>query len=54
MDDLPKPTKELQRRTEDLGLEKGLNKTTLVQISTTGKGPRGPGFYVSRAELDSA
>ncbi|KAK1927825.1 hypothetical protein DB88DRAFT_479390 [Papiliotrema laurentii] len=45
MDDLPKPTKDLQRRTEDLGLEKGLNKTTLVQISTSGKGPRGPGFY---------
>ncbi|WVQ78912.1 hypothetical protein IAT38_001003 [Cryptococcus sp. DSM 104549] len=44
-DDLPKPTKALQAREEDLGLNKNLNKTMLVQTSTTGKGPRGAGFY---------
>lgn len=34
-------------RTEDLGIEKNLNKTMIVQTSTTGTGPRGAGFYVS-------
>lgn len=34
-------------RTEDLGLHKNLNKTILVTTTTTGKGPRGAGFYVS-------
>lgn len=45
-DDLPKPTELLKARTEDLGLTKNLNKTMLVTTSTTGKGPRGAGFYV--------
>ncbi|KAL0245396.1 hypothetical protein I308_104519 [Cryptococcus tetragattii IND107] len=44
-DDLPKPTELLKARTEDLGLTKNLNKTMLVTTSTTGKGPRGAGFY---------
>lgn len=47
MEDLPKATKKLEARTEDLGIEKNLNKTVLVQTTTTGKGPRGAGFYVS-------
>lgn len=47
---MPKPTKLLQARTEDLGLHKNLNKTMLVQTTTTGKGPRGAGFYVSRLQ----
>lgn len=47
-DDLPKPTKELQAREGDLGIEKNLNKTMLVQGGTLGgRGPKGPGFYVS-------
>ncbi|WWC86015.1 uncharacterized protein L201_000886 [Kwoniella dendrophila CBS 6074] len=44
-DDLPKPTKNLEARKEDLDLNKNLNKTMLVQTSTTGKGPKGAGFY---------
>lgn len=47
-DDLPKPTKELQAREGDLGIEKNLNKTMLVQGSSGGRGPKGPGFYVCR------
>lgn len=47
MDDLPKPTEHMKQRTEDVGINKNLNKTMLVQTSTTGKGPRGAGFYVS-------
>jgi hypothetical protein len=34
-------------RTEDLEIEKNLNKTMIVQTSTTGTGQRGAGFYVS-------
>jgi U4/U6.U5 tri-snRNP component SNU23 len=49
-DDLPKPTEALKMRTEDLGIEKNLNKTMIVQTSTTGTGPRGAGFYVSYSE----
>ncbi|KAK8861725.1 hypothetical protein IAR55_002548 [Kwoniella newhampshirensis] len=45
MDDLPKPTKALEARSEALDLNKNLNKTMLVQTTTTGKGPRGAGFY---------
>ena len=45
-DGLPKPTEALKMRTEDLGIEKNLNKTMIVQTSTTGAGPRGAGFYV--------
>jgi U4/U6.U5 tri-snRNP component SNU23 len=45
--DVPKPTKKLEARKEDLNLEKNLNKTVLVQTTTSGKGPRGAGFYVS-------
>ncbi|ORX35320.1 hypothetical protein BD324DRAFT_632328 [Kockovaella imperatae] len=45
IEDLPKPTKALEARTEDLGLEKNLNKTMLVQTSTTGRGPKGAGYY---------
>jgi hypothetical protein len=41
---LPKPTKALQAREEDLGIEKNLGKTMVV--NTAGKGP-GAGFYVS-------
>ncbi|EIW66526.1 hypothetical protein M231_02294 [Tremella mesenterica] len=44
-EDLPKPTKNMQQRTEDVGLNKDLNKTMLVQTTSTGKGPKGPGFY---------
>ena len=33
-------------RTEDLEIEKNLNKTMIVQTSTTGTGQRGAGFYV--------
>ncbi|WVR03680.1 hypothetical protein IAU60_000675 [Kwoniella sp. DSM 27419] len=44
-DDLPKPTKALEARKDDLDLTKNLNKTMLVQTTTTGKGPRGAGFY---------
>jgi hypothetical protein len=51
MDDLPKPTEHMKQRTEDVGINKNLNKTMLVQTSTTGKGPRGAGFYVSEAIL---
>lgn len=45
-EDLPKPTKALEARSEDLGIDKNLGKTVLVQTTTTGKGPRGAGFYV--------
>lgn len=41
---LPKPTKSLEARKEDLEIEKNLGKSMLV--SGTGKGP-GAGFYVS-------
>ncbi|OCF44071.1 hypothetical protein I317_02024 [Kwoniella heveanensis CBS 569] len=47
-DDLPAPTKKLEfndARKSDMDLNKNLNKTMLVQTSTTGKGPRGAGFY---------
>jgi hypothetical protein len=50
MDDMPKPTEHMKQRTEDVGINKNLNKTMLVQTST-GKGPRGAGFYVSKATL---
>ena len=46
-DDLPKPTENMKQRTEDVGIDKNLNKTVLVQTTTTGHGPRGAGFYVS-------
>jgi U4/U6.U5 tri-snRNP component SNU23 len=52
-DDLPKPTEHMKQRTEDLGIEKNLNKTVLVQATTTGKGPRGAGFYVRKVPLRS-
>ncbi|WVF65991.1 hypothetical protein IAT40_000729 [Kwoniella sp. CBS 6097] len=47
-DDHPAPTKKLEftdARKSDMDLNKNLNKTMLVQTSTTGKGPRGAGFY---------
>ncbi|WVQ93624.1 hypothetical protein IAU59_000700 [Kwoniella sp. CBS 9459] len=47
-DDLPAPTKKLEftdARKSDMDLNKNLNKTMLVQTGTTGKGPRGAGFY---------
>ncbi|WVW82053.1 hypothetical protein I302_104058 [Kwoniella bestiolae CBS 10118] len=44
-DDMPKPTKNLEARKDELDLNKNLNKTMLVQTSTTGKGPKGAGFY---------
>ncbi|WRT63926.1 uncharacterized protein IL334_000853 [Kwoniella shivajii] len=50
-DDLPKPTKNLEARKEDLDLNKNLNKTMLVQTTTTGKGPRGAGFYCEMCNL---
>lgn len=34
-----------------MGIEKNLGKTVLVQTTTTGKGPRGAGFYVSLLSL---
>jgi hypothetical protein len=40
----PKPTKALEAREEDLGIEKNLGKSML--IAAGGKGP-GAGFYVS-------
>jgi hypothetical protein len=43
--DLPKPTQALQARKEDLGIDKNLGKTIVVNQSAGGKGP---GFYVSR------
>ncbi|KAK4686172.1 U4/U6.U5 tri-snRNP component SNU23, partial [Tremellales sp. Uapishka_1] len=43
--ELPKPTKNAEQRTGDLGIEKNLNKTMLVQTNTTGPGQRGGGFY---------
>lgn len=49
MDNLPEATESLKQRTDDLGLEKNLNKTMIVTTTAAGngKGPRGPGFYVS-------
>ncbi|WWD09171.1 hypothetical protein V865_007293 [Kwoniella europaea PYCC6329] len=44
-DDMPKPTKNLEARKDDLDLNKNLNKTMLVQTTASGKGPRGAGFY---------
>ncbi|WWC66608.1 uncharacterized protein I206_100511 [Kwoniella pini CBS 10737] len=44
-EDMPAPTKALEARKEELDLNKNLNKTMLVQTSTTGKGPKGAGFY---------
>ncbi|GHJ86994.1 hypothetical protein NliqN6_3396 [Naganishia liquefaciens] len=40
--DLPKPTQALQARTQDLEIEKNLNKTIVVNQSA---GRKGPGFY---------
>ncbi|RSH94855.1 hypothetical protein EHS25_004661 [Saitozyma podzolica] len=51
MDDMPKPTEHMKQRTEDVGINKNLNKTMLVQTSTTGKGPRGAGFYTLKDSL---
>lgn len=48
-DDLPKPTKALEMRTDELDINKNVNKTMIVQTSTSGTGPRGAGFYVSKA-----
>jgi len=45
-DDRPEPTQSLQAR-EALDLNKNVGKTQIVQSGTTGKGPKGPGFYVS-------
>jgi U4/U6.U5 tri-snRNP component SNU23 len=50
-EDLPKATKALQAREEDLEINKNLNKTVLVSTTTTGKGPRGAGFYVSDSSV---
>jgi len=49
-DDRPEPTQSLQAR-EALDLNKNVGKTQIVQSSTSGKGPKGPGFYVSRCIL---
>jgi U4/U6.U5 tri-snRNP component SNU23 len=57
MDNLPEATESLKQRTDDLGLEKNLNKTMIVTTTAAGngKGPRGPGFYVSSPHvLDGA
>ncbi len=43
-DALPKPTRKLEARTEDLGIEKNLNKTMLV-TAVGGKTAK-PGFFV--------
>jgi U4/U6.U5 tri-snRNP component SNU23 len=45
-DDRPEPTQSLQAR-EALDLNKNVGKTQIVQSGTSGKGPKGPGFYVS-------
>jgi U4/U6.U5 tri-snRNP component SNU23 len=45
-DDRPEPTQSLQAR-EALDLNKNVGKTQIVQTTTSGKGPKGPGFYVS-------
>lgn len=49
LDELPEATESLKQRTETIDLEKNLNKTMLVSTvaAGNGKGPRGPGFYVS-------
>ena len=45
-DDRPEPTQSLQAR-EALDLNKNVGKTQIVQSGGSGKGPKGPGFYVS-------
>ncbi|KAL7420107.1 U4/U6.U5 snRNP associated protein [Cryptotrichosporon argae] len=42
--DLPKPTENMQQRTENIDLNAGVGKTTLVQ-TTAGSGARAGGFY---------
>ncbi|RSH85066.1 uncharacterized protein EHS24_006656 [Apiotrichum porosum] len=42
--DLPRPTGLAQQHV-NLGLDKDIGKTMLVSQTTTGKGPRGAGFY---------
>ncbi|KAG8745723.1 hypothetical protein FRC10_007203 [Ceratobasidium sp. 414] len=43
-EELPKPTELMKQREHDLGLDKNLNKTIIVQ-NAGGKGPGQPGFY---------
>lgn len=52
-DNLPEATESLQMRSETIDLEKNLNKTMIVSTvaAGNGKGPRGPGFYVSPTHL---
>jgi U4/U6.U5 tri-snRNP component SNU23 len=55
-EDLPKPTELMKRRETSLELEKNLNKTMVVQVSS-GRGPGVPGFFCeacNRTYKDSA
>ena len=53
-EELPKATKALEARDDDLEIGKNLNKTLLVQTTSVGKGQRGAGFYVRRVDSDQA
>ncbi|GAA5934693.1 U4/U6-U5 snRNP complex subunit SNU23 [Sporobolomyces koalae] len=44
-DDIPKPTSALQAREQPLDLSKNLNKTIIVDVSSSSGGQKGPGFY---------
>jgi hypothetical protein len=41
----PEPTSHAKQH-GNLGLDQGIGKTVLVTNTTSGKGPRGAGFYV--------
>lgn len=50
VNDKPRPKREMEDR-NTLDLNRNVGKTQLVQTTTSGKGPKGPGFYVSTLRL---